>query len=148
MPSKKGFWIPLRTVQIGIRGSLNDLDQWRFSYESGMRVIQMQEAHAMGMDAVIAEARNVVGDGPVYLSFDIDALDPAYAPGTGTPEIGGFTALEGQLLVRGMAGLNFVGADLVEVAPPFDPSGLTALTGATLMFEILCILAGTVSDHR
>ena len=145
---EEGLLDPLRTVQIGIRGSLNDLDQWRFSYESGMRVIQMHEAHAMGMDAVIAEARNVVGDGPVYLSFDIDALDPACAPGTGTPEIGGFTALEGQLLVRGMAGLNFVGADLVEVAPPFDPSGLTALTGATLMFEILCILAGTVSDNR
>lgn len=96
---EEGVLDPKRTIQIGIRGSLNDPDQWSFSYDSGMRVIQMHEAHAMGIDAVLEEARRVVGDGPTYLSFDIDALDPAFAPGTGTPEIGGFSSLEGQLLV-------------------------------------------------
>ena len=144
----EGVLDPKRTVQIGIRGALNDPDQWKFSYDHGMRVIHMHEVREMGLDAVIAEARRVVGDGPAYLSFDIDALDPAYAPGTGTPEIGGFTSFEGQVLVRGMAGLNLVGADLVEVAPPFDPSGVTALTGATLMFEIICILSQVIASRR
>lgn len=145
---EEGVLDPKRTIQIGIRGSLNDPDQWSFSYDSGMRVIQMHEAHAMGIDAVLEEARRVVGDGPTYLSFDIDALDPAFAPGTGTPEIGGFSSLEGQLLVRGLSGLNLIGADVVEVAPPFDPSGLTAMAGATIMFEILCILSEAVAARR
>ncbi len=145
---EEGVLDPKRTIQIGIRGSLNDLEQWSFSYRSGMRVIQMHEAHAMGIDAVLAEARRVCGGGPTYLSFDIDALDPAFAPGTGTPEIGGFTSLEGQLLVRGLSGMNLIGADVVEVAPPFDPSGLTAMAGATIMFEILCILAQSIAMHH
>ena len=145
---EEGVLDPMRTIQIGIRGSLNDPDQWSFSYDSGMTVIQMHEAHAMGIDGVLAEARRVVGDAPTYLSFDIDALDPAFAPGTGTPEIGGFTSLEGQLLVRGLSGLNLIGADVVEVAPPFDPSGLTAMVGATIMFEILCVLAEAVVARR
>lgn len=145
---EEGLLDPKRCVQIGIRGGINERDQWKFSYEHGMRVIQMHEAYAMGLDAVIAEARRVVGDGPTYLTFDIDGLDPAYAPGTGTPEIGGFTSLEGQLLVRGMRGVDLVGADLVEVSPPFDPSGLTALTGASVMFEILCVLAEAVAARK
>ena len=145
---EEGVLDPKRTIQIGIRGSLNDPDQWSFSYDSGMRVIQMHEAHAMGIDAVLEETRRVVGEGPTYLSFDIDALDPAFAPGTGTPEIGGFSSLEGQLLVRGLSGLNLIGADVVEVAPPFDPSGLTAMAGATIMFEILCVLSEAVAARR
>lgn len=142
---EEGVLDPKRVVQIGIRGSINDRDIWQFSHDSGMRVIYMDEAHNMGLDAVIAEAKQVVGDGPVYLSFDIDGLDPAYAPGTGTPEIGGFTTLEAQLLLRGLRGIDFVGSDVVEVSPPFDPSGLTALTGASMMFEILCLLAEAFS---
>ncbi|WP_226893709.1 agmatinase [Nisaea sediminum] len=145
---EEGVLDPERCVQIGIRGGINGRDQWAFSYEHGMRVIQMHEAHAMGLEAVIAEARRVVGNGPTYFTFDIDGIDPAYAPGTGTPEIGGFTALEAQLLVRGMSGVNLIGADVVEVAPPFDPSGITALTGATVMFELLCILAEAVAARR
>ena len=90
---------------------------------------------------MIAEARRVVGDGPVYLSFDVDGLDPVYAPGTGTPEVGGITTLEAQRLLRGLQGLDFVGGDVVEVSPPFDVGGNTSLVGATLMFEILCLLA-------
>ncbi|MBM86293.1 MAG: agmatinase [Rhodospirillaceae bacterium] len=142
---EEGVLDPERTVQIGIRGTLNDLNQWKFSYDHGMRVIRMDEVRQMGIESVIKEARRVVGDGPTYLSFDIDALDPAYAPGTGTPEIGGFTSYEGQLLVRGLLGVNLIGADLVEVSPPFDHAHLTSLAGASLMFEILCILADAVS---
>ncbi|MBT5263582.1 MAG: agmatinase [Rhodospirillaceae bacterium] len=145
---EEGLLDPKRTVQIGIRGGINSRDQWAFSYESGMRVIQMHEVYEMGIKAVIEEARQVVGDGPTYLSFDIDALDPVYAPGTGTPEVGGLSSLEGQLLVRGMSGLDLIGADLVEVSPPFDPSGNTALAGATIMFEILCVLAEAVAARR
>ncbi len=137
-----------RVIQIGIRGSVNDRDVWRISHESGMRVVPMEEFHALGVAATLAEARRVVGDGPTYVSFDIDSLDPAFAPGTGTPEIGGLTTLEAQLLVRGLRGLNLVGADMVEVSPPFDPSGVTALVGANMMFELLCVVADAVAARR
>lgn len=136
---EEGLLDPKRTVQIGIRGSINDLDLWKFSHDSGMRVIYMEEFYQSGVNQTIAEARRVVGDGPVYISFDIDSLDPAFAPGTGTPEIGGLSSLEAQLLIRGCQGLDIVGADLVEVSPPFDTSGNTALAGANLLFELLCV---------
>jgi len=139
---------PKRTVQIGIRGAQNFTDGWDYSHESGMRVLFMHEVEEIGIDATIAEARRVVGEGPVYLSFDIDALDPVHAPGTGTPEIGGLTTREAQRLVRGLQGLDFVGADLVEVSPPFDHAQITALAGATLMYEILCLLAGRVAARK
>jgi len=138
---EEGLLDPKRTVQIGIRGTVNDLDLWKFSHDSGMRVIYMDEFHRMGVDQTLRECRKIVGDGPVYISFDIDSLDPAFAPGTGTPEIGGLTTLEAQLLIRGCAGLNIVGADMVEVAPSFDPSGSTALVGANILFELLCVAA-------
>jgi len=96
------------------------------------------------IEAVIAEARRVVGEGPTYISFDVDSLDPVYAPGTGTPEIGGLTTREAQALLRGLRGLNLIGGDVVEVAPPFDPTGNTALVGALMMYEILCLLAEAV----
>ncbi len=140
-----GVLDPLRTVQIGIRGAQAHPDGWDFSEQSGMRVIFMEEFTRMGVDAVIAEARRVVGDGPTYISFDVDGLDPVYAPGTGTPEIGGITTIEAQALLRGLNGLNLVGGDVVEVSPPFDPTGNTALVAATLMFEILCLLADSFS---
>ena len=91
----------------------------------------------------------MVGDGPTYVSFDIDSIDPAFAPGTGTPEVGGLTTIEAQGLIRGLRGLNLVGADVVEVSPPFDPFGNTALIGATIMYEILCLLAEKIhSDSK
>lgn len=145
---EEGLLDPRRTIQIGIRGGVNDRDVWKFSHESGMRVIYMPEFYEIGLQAAIAEARRVVGDGPTYVSFDIDSLDPAYAPGTGTPEIGGFTSLEAQLMIRELRGLDLVGADVVEVSPPFDPSGLTALTGASMMFELLCVLADAVARRK
>jgi guanidinopropionase len=113
-----------------------------------MRVIYIEEYHELGWKAVIEEARRVVGDGPTYISFDVDGLDPVYAPGTGTPEVGGLTTLEAQLMIRGLQGLNLIGGDLVEVAPPFDPTGNTALVGATLMFEILCVVADAVARRK
>jgi guanidinopropionase len=101
----------------------------------------MDEFADRGVQAIIEEARKVIGEGPAYLSFDVDGLDPVYAPGTGTPEVGGITTVDALRLLRGLKGLAFVGGDVVEVAPPFDPSGNTALVGATLMFEMLCLLA-------
>ncbi len=113
-----------------------------------MRVIFMEEFTELGVDAVIAEARRVVGDGPTYISFDVDGLDPVYAPGTGTPEIGGLTTIEAQALLRGLSGLDIVGGDVVEVSPPFDPTGNTALVGATMMYEMLCVLAEAVVRRK
>lgn len=137
-----------RTVQIGIRGAQNTSEGWDYSLEQGMRVIFMEEFTQMGVDAVIAEARRVVGDGPTYLTFDVDGLDPVYAPGTGTPEIGGITTIEAQALLRGLRNLNLIGGDVVEVAPPYDPSGNTSLVGATLMYEMLCLLAEVIAKKR
>ena len=137
-----------RTVQIGIRGAQNTTEGWDYSLEQGMRVIFMEEFTRLGVADVIKEARRVVGDGPTYISFDVDGLDPVYAPGTGTPEIGGITTIEAQALLRGLRGLNLIGGDVVEVAPPYDPSGNTALVGATLMYEILCLLAEVIAEKR
>jgi arginase family enzyme len=113
-----------------------------------MRVITIEEYFDLGVDKVIAEARRVVGDGPTYVSFDVDGLDPAYAPGTGTPEIGGYTPHEAQRMLRGLRGLDLVGGDVVEVSPPFDMSGNTALVGVTMMWEILCLLAEAVARRK
>jgi guanidinopropionase len=145
---EEGLLDPKRTVQIGIRGSIYGADDMEFAESNGMRVIYMEDFVRLGVEKTIAEARRVAGDGPTYVSFDVDGIDPAFAPGTGTPEIGGMTTLEAQHLVRGLQGLNLIGGDVVEVSPPFDPSGNTALVGATLMFEILCLLAEAVGRRR
>jgi guanidinopropionase len=145
---EEGLLDPKRVVQIGIRGSIYSGDDMAFAEESGMRVIYMEEFTRIGPEKVIAEARRVAGDGATYISFDVDGLDPVYAPGTGTPEIGGMTTREAQEVIRGLQGLNLIGGDVVEVSPPFDPSGNTALVGATFMFEIMCILADAVARRR
>ena len=145
---EEGLLDPKRTIQIGIRGPLNDPEVWDFSHANGMRVVMIEELYEIGVAAVIREARRVVGDGPTYISFDVDGLDPVYAPGTGTPEVGGFTTLEAQLMIRGLRGLDLIGGDVVEVAPPFDPSGNTALVGANIMFELLCMIAESVATRR
>ena len=145
---EEGLLDPKRVVQIGIRGSIYGSDDMAFAEGSGMRVIYMEEFAKIGVEAAIAEARRVAGDGPTYISFDVDGIDPAFTPGTGTPEIGGMTTLEAQTALRGLQGLNLVGGDVVEVSPPFDPSGNTALVGATLMFEILCLLADSLARRR
>jgi len=145
---EEGLLDPRRTIQIGIRGSLYAADDLDWALAQGIRVVTIEEYFALGPQKVVAEARRVVGDGPTYVSFDVDALDPVYAPGTGTPEIGGFTTFEAQTMIRGLRGLDIVGGDVVEVSPPFDPSGNTALVGATMMFEILCILAEARAARR
>jgi guanidinopropionase len=136
-----GVLDPKRTIQIGIRGGQNFMDGIDFSLSHGMRVVFIEEFAQLGVEGIIEEARKVVGDGSTYVSFDVDGLDPVYAPGTGTPEIGGITTLEAQRLLRGLRGLNLIGGDVVEVAPPYDQTGNTALVGATIMFEILCLIA-------
>lgn len=136
---------PGRTVQIGIRGAQNKTEGWDYSLDSGMRVIFMDEFTKISVAAVIDEVHRVIGDGRAYISFDIDVLDPAFAPGTGTPEVGGLTTIEALTLLRGLNPLNLIGADVVEVSPPYDPSGNTALVGATIMYELLCLLAEAVS---
>ena len=145
---EEGLLDPKRTIQIGIRGSLYTKNDYDYVRETGIRMIAIEEYFEMGVDAVIEEARRVVGDGTTYISFDVDGLDPVYAPGTGTPEIGGYSTFDAQTMIRGLRGLNLVGGDVVEVAPPFDPSGNTALVGATIMFEILCVLGEAVAARR
>jgi guanidinopropionase len=145
---EEGLLDPRRVIQIGIRGSIYSTDDMDFAEGAGMRVVYMEEFAKLGVEKVVAEARRIAGDGPCYISFDVDGLDPVYAPGTGTPEIGGLTTLQAQHLIRGLQGLNLIGGDVVEVSPPFDPSGNTALVGATMMFEILCVLAKAVAEQR
>jgi guanidinopropionase len=143
---EEGLIDPNRVTQIGVRGSMYSADEKDWAESVGIRIVPIEEFFRRGPDDVIAEARERVGDGPAYVSFDVDGLDPVYAPGTGTPEVGGFSTAEAQRMLRGLEGLDLVGGDVVEVSPPFDPSGNTALVGATMMFEILCVLAPAV--HR
>jgi len=142
---EEGLLDPKHTVQIGIRGSIYSPEDEAFAQDCGIRVIHMEEFIELGVKQTLNEVHRVVGKQPTYISFDIDVLDPCFAPGTGTPEIGGMTTREAQQLIRGLAGLNLIGADVVEVSPPFDQGGITALTGATIMFELLCILADALA---
>lgn len=132
---------PERVVQIGIRGTMYDGEDIEWGEAQGVRIIMIEELMERGVEHVMDEARERVGRDPTYVSFDIDGIDPAFAPGTGTPEIGGFTSFQAQRMIRKLSGLNLIGADLVEVSPPFDPSGGTAWLGASLMFELMCVLA-------
>ena len=140
-----GVLDPERTIQIGIRGAAEYL--WEFSYEAGMTVIHAEEAVAMGFEAVIAKARQVVGDGPTYISFDVDSLDPGFAPGTGTPEVGGLAPREVLQILRGLGGLHLVGADVVEVAPQYDATTNTAHAAAQVLFTLLCLLVQSRKDR-
>ncbi|MEM1343050.1 MAG: agmatinase [Pseudomonadota bacterium] len=137
----EGLLDPKKVVQIGIRGTVHSPEMWKFSYDSGMRVMLIEEVEERGWRACIDEAVALLGDTPAYVSFDIDSLDPAFAPGTGTPEAGGLTMREAQGMIRRLGALDIRGADMVEVSPPFDVGGLTAMNGATVMFELLCAMA-------
>lgn len=145
---EEGLLDPERVVQIGIRGGLYSAEDDAWGLEQGIRVIRIEEYFELGVSKVIAEAVRVVGTGPTYVSFDVDCLDPVYAPGTGTPEVGGISTFDAQVMLRGLRGLNLIGGDVVEVSPPFDPSGNTALVAATLMWEMLCILAEAIDNRR
>lgn len=135
----EGLLDPSKTIQIGIRGAAEYL--WEFSYASGMTVIHAEEVTELGVSAIVSKAKQIVGDAPVYLSFDIDSLDPSIAPGTGTPEVGGLTTREVQGILRGLAGINIIGGDVVEVAPQYDATTNTAHAGAQVLFEILSLIA-------
>ncbi len=136
---EEGLIDPGRTIQIGIRGAQDSTEGWDFSSAAGMRMVFMDEVTRSGVEAVGEEALRVVGSEPTYLSFDIDSIDPAFAPGTGTPEIGGLTSVEALTLLRTLRGVRLMGADVVEVAPPFDPTGGTSLIAATVLYELLCL---------
>jgi len=133
-----GVLDPARTIQIGIRGPAEFL--WEFSYDSGMTVIHVEDIARMGIEGVIAKALEVVGDGPTYVSFDVDGLDPAFAPGTGTPEAGGLTPREAQAILRGLKGIDVIGGDVMEVAPQYDGTSITAMVGAQMLFEIFSLM--------
>jgi guanidinopropionase len=134
-----GVLDPERTIQIGIRGSSNMF--WEFSHVSGMTVVYMEDFLREGVDKIAELARRVVGEGPIYVSVDVDGFDPAYAPGTGTPEVGGLSAREGLALLRSLAGLDVVGADVVEVAPEYDSTTNTVQLAAQLLFEEFNLLS-------
>lgn len=142
----EGVLDPTRTVQIGIRGAAEYI--WEFSTASGMTVINARDIDRLGIESIIETARSVVGDGPCYFSFDVDSLDPAFAPGTGTPEVGGLNTREALALIRGMQGMHIVGADVVEVAPQYDPTTNTAQNAAQMLFEIVSLLPSSPATLR
>ncbi len=145
---EEGLLAPERMVQIGLRGTMYDTEDRDFAAANGIRLILIEEFHARGVEDVMAEAREITGSGPTYVSYDIDFVDPAFAPGTGTPEVGGPNAFQALQVVRELAGLNIIGADMVEVSPPFDPSGGTAFLAVSIMFEMLCIIAGQMTEGK
>ncbi|MDM8167338.1 agmatinase [Roseovarius sp.] len=145
---EEGLLDPKKVVQIGLRGTMYDTEDRDFAEANGIRLILIEEFHARGVADVMAEAREIAGSGPTYVSYDIDFVDPTFAPGTGTPEVGGPNSFEALQVVRELEGLNIVGADMVEVSPPFDPSGGTAFLGVSIMFELLCVMAGKMGAGK
>ena len=139
---EEGLLDTRRVVQIGMRGTGYAADDFDWSRDQGFRVVQVEECWHRSLEPLMNEVRQQVGGGPVYLSFDIDGLDPSVAPGTGTPEIGGLTGIQALEIIRGCWGLDLVGADLVEVAPAYDTTGNTSLLAANLLYEMLCVLPG------
>ena len=135
-----GLIIPGKTFQIGLRGSGYSPEDFDWSRSKGFEVVQAEECWHKSLEPLMDRVRKKIGVSPTYISYDIDSLDPAFAPGTGTVEIGGLTTIQALEIVRGCRGLNVVGGDLVEVSPPYDPSGNTALIGANLLYEMLCVL--------
>jgi guanidinobutyrase len=133
---------PGRVVQIGLRATGYTADDFDWPRSRGFRIVQVEECWHKSLTPLMAEVRDQLGSGPVYVSFDIDSLDPAFAPGTGTPEIGGLTVIQAIEILRGCRGINIIGGDLVEVSPPYDSSGNTALVAANLLYELLCSMPG------
>ncbi len=135
---EEGIVNPEKVIQIGLRATGYELDDFDWSRKQGFRVVQAEDIWYQSLAPLMAEVREQMQDHPVYISFDIDSFDPAYAPGTGTAEPGGLTSHQGLEIVRGTYGLNIIGADLVEVSPPYDTSGNTAVLGANILYEMLC----------
>ena len=145
---EEGLIDPRRYVLVGIRGTAYGREDWDFAAANGIRIIPIQEFHARGAEDVMGEVREIVGSGPTYVTYDIDFVDPTFAPGTGTPEVGGPNSWQALQVARGLRGVDIVGADLVEVSPPFDQAGGTAWLAVNLMFEMLCSMAERVAMVR
>ena len=145
---EEGLIDPKRTIQIGMRGSRFTAQDIQYGYDVGYSIITMDEYEEMGRAAAIQQIQEVLKGGPVYISLDIDGLDPAYLPGTGVPEIGGLIPRDVQVILRSLQGMDIVGADISEVSPCYDPTGITCVTVANLMFEMLCIIADSISVKR
>ncbi|HUE47240.1 MAG TPA: agmatinase [Aestuariivirgaceae bacterium] len=139
---EEGLLATDKVFQIGLRGSGYSAEDFDWPRQQGFTVVQAEECWNRSLAPLMEQVRATIGSHPVYLTYDIDSLDPAFAPGTGTVEIGGLTTWQALEIIRGCRGLNLVGGDLVEVSPPYDPSGNTALIGANLLFEMLCVLPG------
>lgn len=139
---EEGLINPSKVYQVGLRGTGYSAEDFAEAAGWGFQQFPAQELWGRSLSTLGAEIRRDIGDLPVYVTYDIDSLDPAFAPGTGTPEIGGLTTPQAMELIRALKGLNIVGADLVEVSPPYDTSGNTALTGANILYEMLCVLPG------
>lgn len=138
---EEGLIDPHKSVQIGMRGSIYDAGEFKLAKSLGLTLIPTHEVRRIGIEETLNIAKKIIGDNKVFLTFDIDFIDPAYAPGTGTPEVGGYTSLEGVQIIRSLKDFNFVGMDVVEVAPPYDHAEITSLLAANIVFEFLSVLA-------
>ena len=145
---EEGLIDPARTVQLGLRGSRFSENDIQYGLDVGYTIITYDDYEDMGRSAAIETVNRVLGDGPVYVTLDIDGIDPAYAPGTAVPEIGGLLPRDVQVLLRSLMGKDIIGADISEVAPCYDPTGITSVTAANMMFEMLCVMAQAVSSNR
>jgi guanidinopropionase len=139
-----------RTVQIGIRGAMGDLRQDDWAHNAGYRIIEIDEFNEIGVDAVIAESRRIIGDGPTYISWDLDVLDPVYAPAVADPETGGISINEALKFIRGLRGINIIGADIVCFVPHLDASRITAINTSSILHELVTLVADRISknSHR
>ena len=144
---EEGLLSPEHSIQVGMRGSIYDPGDWNDSREMGFDLVPTDEVRDLGIKRTIQRIRERVGEAKVYVSFDVDFVDPAYAPGTGTPEVGGFTSREAQVFVRGLAGLDIVGCDVVEVYPAYDPAQITALLAANIAHDFLSLIALAKKHH-
>jgi guanidinopropionase len=145
---EEGLIDPARVIQVGMRGSRFTARDIQYGYDVGFHIVTMDDYEEMGRAGVIEKIHTVLGDGPMYVSLDIDGLDPAFLPGTGVPEIGGITPRDAQVILRSLEGKPIIGADISEVSPCFDPTGITCVTVANLMFELLCLAAFHKAGRR
>ena len=134
---------PKKYVIIGLRGSLYDPNDLKWAEQQGVTIVTIDEYYKIGFENCIKKIYEVLGNSETYFTFDIDGIDPTFAPGTGTPEVGGFSVREAQQIIRAVNNLNFVGGDVVEVSPPFDLNNLTSHVAATIAFEMLCTMTQT-----
>ncbi|MEO0382668.1 MAG: agmatinase [Pseudomonadota bacterium] len=144
---EEGLIDPKRVVQLGLRGTRFSADDIAFGYEAGFTIITFDDYEEMGRAAAIETIKDVLGVGRTYMTIDIDGLDPSFCPGTPVPEIGGITPRDAQVIIRALQGVDLVGADISEIAPCYDPTGITSITAANLMFELMCVMADAIAKR-